>query len=60
MTEKEIREEIKKGEYIDWVYISRYQNLSEEFIKKFADKVDWWLVSDIQILSEEFIREFAA
>ncbi|HNW67143.1 MAG TPA: hypothetical protein PKO10_08080, partial [Aliarcobacter cryaerophilus] len=38
---------------------SKYQKLSEEFIKEFSDKVDWFHISINQKLSEEFIREFS-
>ena len=56
--EKEIRDIINKGGKLDWKYISRYQKLSEEFIREFQDKVDWRCISGYQKLSEEFIREF--
>ena len=41
-----------------WSYISRYQKLSEDFIREFKDKVDWCWISIYQKLSENFIREF--
>ena len=41
-----------------WSYISRYQKLSEDFIREFKDKVDWFRISIYQKLSENFIREF--
>ena len=43
---------------VNWLYISRHQPFSEEFIKEFHDKVDWWYISVYQPLSEKFIREF--
>jgi len=42
----------------DWNYISRYENLSEEFIRKFKNKVNWRNVLAKQKLSKDFIREF--
>ena len=39
--------------------MSKYQHLSENFIREFADRVDWDYISIIQHLSEDFIREFA-
>lgn len=42
----------------NWDWISRHQNLSENFIRKFKDKVDWVQISIYQKLSENFIREF--
>jgi len=43
---------------IDWYNISKYQKLSESFIKEFKDHVDWYNISSYQKLSDEFIREF--
>ena len=43
---------------VDWVYISVYQKLSEEFIEKYIDKVDWYYISKYQKLSEEFIEKY--
>ncbi|HNW65784.1 MAG TPA: hypothetical protein PKO10_01065 [Aliarcobacter cryaerophilus] len=51
--------DIKICKKIKWDCISKYQKLSEEFIREFADKVDWYNVSAYQKLSESFIREFA-
>ena len=41
-----------------WKDISKYQDLSEEFIREFQDKVDWYWISVSQKLSEDFINEF--
>ena len=41
-----------------WGRISKYQHLSEDFIREFKDKVDWYYISKYQHLSEDFIREF--
>ena len=38
--------------------ISKYQHLSEDFIREFKDKVTWCNISEYQSLSEDFIREF--
>jgi hypothetical protein len=43
---------------VSWYCISKYQNLSEEFIREFQDKINWWNISQYQKLSEGFIREF--
>ena len=43
---------------LDWEHVSRYCELSEEFIRKFHHKVDWYYISAFQKLSEDFIREF--
>jgi hypothetical protein len=57
-SEEEIRKIINKLSKIDWNYISRYQTLSEDFIREFQDKIDWYYISCYQKLSEDFIREF--
>ena len=49
---------------VNWDNISRYQIISEDFIREFANKVNWYEISKYQIsynqtLSEDFIREFA-
>jgi len=41
-----------------WENISRYQHLTEDFIRKFKDYMDWTNISKFQKLSESFIREF--
>jgi len=52
-------EEIKNNpDNVHWGVISRYQKLSEDFIREFQDKIDWNYISYCQILSEDFIREF--
>ena len=38
--------------------ISRYQKLSEDFIREFKNRVEWGYISEFQKLSENFIREF--
>lgn len=43
----------------DWVDVSWHPNLSESFIREFADKLNWRAISVRQALSESFIREFA-
>jgi hypothetical protein len=43
---------------IDWIDISKYQSLSEDFIREFQDKVNWKWISKYSNLSEDFILEF--
>ena len=43
---------------IGWDRLSIYQDLSEDFIRKYAHKVEWNSISKFQTLSEGFIREF--
>jgi hypothetical protein len=70
---KSVQQEVKKliidlqlkctiKQFKDQVYwggISKYQKLSEEFIREFSDKVNWYSISYSQKFSEEFIREFS-
>jgi len=56
--EKEFGKKISKFEGRDWVKISEYQELSEDFIREYQDKLDWWNISQYQKLSEEFILEY--
>ena len=50
--------EILGTNYNDWVLLSKHEGLTEDFIRKFADKVDWEWISQYHHLSEDFIREF--
>jgi hypothetical protein len=43
---------------VNWIYISYFQKLSEDFIREFKDKVSWDHISASQKLSEDFIRKF--
>ncbi len=52
-------EQILDGiEGLDWQFISRDQELSEEFIHQHADLVAWKCVSKCQKLSEEIINQY--
>ena len=50
--------EILGTNYNDWEWLSKYEHLSEDFIREFKDNVIWYWVSQHQHLSEDFIREF--
>ena len=43
---------------VDYYMLSRYQKLSESFIKKYKDKVYWNYISIYQTLSEKFIEKY--
>ena len=43
---------------VNWIGISYYQKLSEDFIREFQYKVNWCSISYGQKLSEDFIKEF--
>jgi hypothetical protein len=55
---KELNANYESLEEVNWVYISEYQKLSEDFIREFQNEVDWNCISIFQKLSENFIREF--
>lgn len=40
-----------------WMKLARFQNLSEDFIRKHKDKLDWRVVLTHQNLSEDFIEK---
>ena len=42
----------------NWKEISKFQKLSENFMRDHQDKVDWTNISHYQKLSEDFISEF--
>ena len=44
---------------VEWIDISKFEELSEEFIRQFANNIDWYWISRNQKLSKQFIREFA-
>lgn len=56
--EKEYGKSISEFNEIDWGYISRYQVLSEDFMREYQYKINWRYISAYQMLSEDFIREF--
>lgn len=66
MTEKEKLEFLNKElnthytslEGIFWDKVSYKYDLSENFIRVFADKVDWEYIFEYQTLSKEFKKEF--
>ena len=58
-SEEELEKYIHLFESIDWIYISAYQKLSEEFIENHSDDVRWELISKYQILSENFIEKYS-
>lgn len=42
-----------------WYVVSKYQQLSEEFIHDFAERLDWECVGNYQMVSEEFMKDHA-
>ena len=62
---QEVKEYCKKNniptsefqEKVDWYYISRYQHLSEDFIREFQKKVNWYYISRYQHLSDYIKKE---
>ena len=52
-----IANEILVANYQNWLSLSIHKDLTEDFIREFADKVDWGWISMYQYLSEDFIKE---
>jgi hypothetical protein len=42
----------------NWWRVSKYQSLTEDFMRKFEGKLNWDVISQYQILSEKFMAEF--
>jgi len=57
LTANSLREFQDKVDWLDWYWISRYQTLSEDFIREFQDKVNWYCISRYQKLSKSFRKE---
>ena len=58
-TAKEIKEEFGYDFLLmNWIQISKYKYLCEDFIKKYADEVNWDYISAYQKLSEDFIDKY--
>jgi hypothetical protein len=54
-SEKILEKNIKLFTEWDWFFISRYQNLSEQFTEKNVDKLHWGCISCFKKLSECFL-----
>ena len=52
-----IANEILGANCQSWKSVSIHKDLTEDFIREFADKVDWGWISMYQYLSEDFIKE---
>jgi len=52
------KEQIYFYKNVDWVIISKYFILPEDFIREFQDYIIWPYISNFQLLSENFMREF--
>lgn len=50
--EEEYGKPISEFNVYDWTYISRYQNLSEDFIREFQHKIKWDYLLKNQKLSK--------
>jgi hypothetical protein len=58
-SEEELEKHADSFNELDWYYISKYQSLSESFIKKYSYKFLWGDISAYQILSEKFIEKYS-
>jgi predicted alternative tryptophan synthase beta-subunit len=43
---------------VDWICISKYQDLSEEFLEKYSNKVSWYWIIRRQNLSDDFKNKY--
>lgn len=57
-SEEEIRKAYSCLSIHNWIDISEFQKLSEDFIREFQNKISWYDISYFQKMSEDFIREF--
>ena len=57
MSEKKIEQLVTKNKltHLDWVDISLYQQLSEDFIDKYSNELEWTYISTHQKMSATFI-----
>ncbi len=58
ISEQFIRENSNRISSEGWNFVSRYKQLTPEFIAEFKDKVSWSSISQCQTLNEDFIRKF--
>jgi hypothetical protein len=58
LTEDILREFSYRNNVVDWGYISKYQVLSENFIRDFKDQLTWVVLSGSQRMTADFIEEF--
>lgn len=52
-----LREMALNFDYDTWLIISRYQVLSERFIRDFSESLDWTNILQYQNISSNFIKE---
>ena len=45
-------------EWYEWIEISQFKYLTEEFMEKYKNKVNWLYISKYQNLSGEFIHKY--
>jgi len=47
-----------KASKLMWGHISKYEELSEDFMEEFKDKLDWMCISRFQWITRKFIKKF--
>ena len=55
---KELGTNYKSNFDIEWLYVFKYNNLSESFMEKFQNKLVFQCISKYQVLSENFIEKY--
>lgn len=58
VSEQFLRDYLNEFKKQEWIYISRYQKLNEQFIREFRKKVKWNIIAMYQNVSRDFINEF--
>ena len=58
MTNQELFDKYTVSAHVDWNSLCENEQLSEDFIREFADRVDWRWISECQTLTDEFREEF--
>jgi len=51
-------DDFKNSKNINWLDVSIFNKLSEDFIEKYKDKISWGYISAYQKLSENFIEKY--
>lgn len=50
--------EIIECEEFNWLLVSQFQKLSNDFIREFADKLEWNLIASCQKIDFNLVKEF--
>ena len=48
----------KYGDNLNWVVMSKTQDIPQILIRKYQNKVNWWYISQYQNMNDQFIRQY--